>query len=243
MGRMSMIWCDWGIFLTVVKLALAGMIAVFLILLPLRWQRERSTKGPRRRILVYFAALGLGYMLVEMVVFQRCIRFLSDPVITASIVFTVFLIGSGIGSLSTPRSVGPSQCLRIFVPIILFGWILLFIMGPGESVLFGLPMELRVMCIAFSTLPLAWAMGRAFPWGLCQLEGCKELIPWAWGINGFTSVLGAPTAVLLSVHYSQFLSFGIGQICYLVAAIMVLNKGLIISSKAGNECAEQTFSL
>ena len=233
MGRMSVIWCDWGIFLTVIKLVLSGIIAALLILLPLRWLRERSGKEPRRRILIYFAALGLGYMLVEMVVFQRCIRFLSDPVITASVVFTIFLIGSGIGSLSTPRSVGQSQCLRIFAPIILFGWILFFIMGPCESLLVGLPVQLRVVCIAFSTLPLAWAMGRAFPWGLCQLEGCKELIPWAWGINGFTSVLGAPTAVLLSVHYSQILSFGMGQVCYLLAAIMVLNKGLSVRSHTG----------
>ena len=29
---------------------------------------------------------------------------------------------------------------------------------------------------------------------------CPELIPWAWGINGYTSVLGSVMAVMLAIE-------------------------------------------
>lgn len=227
LGRSGMVWLDWTLLLTAVKLLVAGVLATFLILLPLG--RLSASHGPRSRleVLLYFAALGLGYMLVEMAVLQRCIRYLAHPVITASFVFTVFLLGSGLGSLRSPTGFGRSSSVRVFGPIIVWGAVAFIILGPGEGVLLALPNRWRIAGIGMAVLPLAWSMGRAFPWGLRQLDCERPLIPWAWGINGFASVLGAPLAVLLSVHWSQVATFSAGQLCYLVAGGVAFAWGRI----------------
>jgi len=50
--------------------------------------------------------------------------------------------------------------------------------------------------------PLAFAMGMPFPLGLKRLaDRAADFIPWAWGINGFASVLSAALATLLAIEF------------------------------------------
>lgn len=49
--------------------------------------------------------------------------------------------------------------------------------------------------------PMAFAMGIPFPLGLQYVSTHHEpLLPWAWGINGCASVVGALSASLCAVH-------------------------------------------
>ena len=55
-------------------------------------------------------------------------------------------------------------------------------------------MQLRIIA------PLAIPMGIPFPSGLSELAAAREgLIPWAWSINGFFSVIGSSTIVLIAM--------------------------------------------
>ena len=59
----------------------------------------------------------------------------------------------------------------------------------------GIKMSLALGLIA----PLAFCMGMPFPIGLKRLtDGAADFIPWAWGINGFASVVSAALATLLA---------------------------------------------
>jgi hypothetical protein len=62
--------------------------------------------------------------------------------------------------------------------------------------------------------PLAWAMGRLFPWGLSRLADTTSWMPWAWAVNGFASVLAASAATLSSVHLGQPVTLALGAACY-----------------------------
>jgi hypothetical protein len=49
--------------------------------------------------------------------------------------------------------------------------------------------------------PLAFFMGIPFPVALQRVcSASPRLLPWAWGVNGFASVVGASGAALLQIH-------------------------------------------
>ena len=103
LGRQGLIWLDWSLLVTAAKLVAAAALAALLILLPQGKLPRGQWPLTRWRVLAYFTALGLGYLLLEMAAFQRAILYLGHPVRSASLVFAVFLIGSGLGKLD-PRA-------------------------------------------------------------------------------------------------------------------------------------------
>lgn len=216
-GRKGLIWLDWALLATVAKISVATALAGILILLPLGRLPAGRKPLTRPRVWLYFSSLGLGFLTIEMVVFQRSILYCANPVATASLVFSAFLVGAGIGSLSTPETSSGRSIRGIFLPIILFAGLAHFLLEWGMRSLSGMSIWVRLAGVAVSIAPLSWSLGRAMPWGLRQLDQARPLIPWAWGINGFASVLAAPLATLLSVHFSQTASWLAGGGCYLAA--------------------------
>jgi len=74
-------------------------------------------------------------------------------------------------------------------------------------------------------------MGMPFPLGLVALaEGAEDLVPWAWGINGFASVVAAILATLLAIH------FGFRAVV-LLAAALYLGAAFVFPAAPGREPA------
>jgi hypothetical protein len=70
--------------------------------------------------------------------------------------------------------------------------------------------------------PLAFCMGMPFPIGLNRVaDSAPDFIPWAWGLNGFASVMSASLATLLAIEFGftavVFLALGL----YAGAAIII----------------------
>ena len=223
LGRPGLVWLDWSLLAMAVKLVVAGLLAAMLILLPLGKLPKSKRPLTRFRIWLYFAMLGLGYLLVEMAAFQRSIHYVGHPVMAATLVFALFLIGSGLGSMHAPTEGTKTCAARIFAPILVFGVFSFASLELGSKSLLALPDVWRYASIGFVFLPLAWSMGRAMPWGLRQLDIVRPAIPWAWGINGFASVLAAPLATLLAVHASQLAPWLFGELCYVAAGLIALS--------------------
>lgn len=217
-GKQGLIWLDWGILATAVKATVATVLAASLILLPLGRLPCGQNPVSRATVFGYFGAIGMGFLLLEMAVFQRCLLYITDPVAAASLVIGAFLIGAGAGSLSAPPASASNAPRRVFLPIALATALAFTILFSGKGPLLALPKWGRLILIVFSILPLAWSLGRAFPWGLRKLDPQRPLIPWAWGVNGFISVLAAPCATLLSIHFGQPVSWVCALACYLLAA-------------------------
>lgn len=217
LGRNGLVWLDWSILISVAKFCVALVLAAGLILLPLG-RLPRGTVGFRRpAIVAYFGSLGLGFLTLEMVTFQRSILFFDHPVTAAAAVFCVFLLGAGAGSFSTPEGDGNRPLRRIFIPLFLscaWGW---GVLEWAQPLVLPLAAGGRLLAVAVALGPLAYCMGRPFPWGLRQLGKSRRHVAWAWGINGFASVLAAPLATLAAVHAGQSLVWLTGLACYLVA--------------------------
>jgi hypothetical protein len=66
--------------------------------------------------------------------------------------------------------------------------------------LLGAPLAVRLLATAFSLAPLGFLMGIPFPAGLAWLrERAPGLIPWAWAVNGCTSVLASILAAMIAL--------------------------------------------
>jgi hypothetical protein len=83
---------------------------------------------------------------------------------------------------------------------------------------YALPLRYGV-ALAFIA-PLSFCMGWLLPSGMQLVRGhAEELIPWAWGINGFASVAAGPLAVLLAIELGFIWVFLLAAACYALAGV------------------------
>ena len=196
---------EFGYVVLVITFLSAAVFALLFILIPLF--RLRTTKGMKPARLptgLYFLCLGFGFMFIEMVSIQKMTRYLGDPVSAASAAITSILIFSGIGSLfQKTLKISPLRrisyaALGVIVLAILLTIFFDHLLDPvsGDSIV------VRFAVGSISLAPLAFFMGWMFPSGLMMLEKSPHgLMPWAWGINGFISVLAAPLSVMIAMSY------------------------------------------
>ena len=94
---------DWKVNVGVAVLAMvlvisvAGVFVFLIVPLAVRGQRRRQSPVP----LVYFIAVGLGYILVEIAFIQRFVLFLGHPTYALTVVVFLLLLSSGMGSLAS----------------------------------------------------------------------------------------------------------------------------------------------
>ena len=197
LGRTWQPWGGSGYLVLIALLALAAVVSVALILLPLALGRRRqAAPGPRGRVLVYFGLLGLGFLFVEIPLMQRFILFLGQPIYAFTAVIAALLFFSGLGSLAAPR-LSPRRALPLLAAAILLYPLLLPALFQA---LLGAPLAVRMLATVLSLAPLGILMGTPFPGGLAWLtRQAPGLVPWAWAVNGCTSVLASVLAALIAL--------------------------------------------
>src|SRR5437667_2163756 len=246
---------DWGYAVLVATLAQASVLALVLILTPLLWLGRHRPQAAaaalaRWRIALYFVAIGLAFLFVEIASIQRFVLFLGHPVYAIPVVLCAFLFFAGLGSGIAPKSPCRLEALRARSPQsapirisaadrlfrcfvrVRYPPLALAIAGIGTAALLHLvvalplfrwlmplPSALKIAVSLVLIAPLAFFMGMPFPLALVRVAAARSaLVPWAWGINGCSSVLSAILAILLamSLGFSAVLLIAIGL--YVVAA-------------------------
>jgi hypothetical protein len=203
-------------------IAASGALLTVLPLLLLGSIRRARGKGATAS---YFGAIGLGYLLLEMVVLSRMTHLVGDPVHAAALTIAAFLLFSGAGCLAAPwlwaRLGGavPVWIGGIAALAALEVWGVL----PAATGLAGAwPFAGRAIVGVALVAPLATMMGVPMPTGLARLDaGAPALVPWAWGVNGFASVLAAPLAVVLAMTWSYHVAAGVSIATYALASVML----------------------
>lgn len=215
---------DAGYLVLLATLLQAVLASLVLILLPLRLSRalpDENTPSSRRwRVLVYFTALGLAFLFLEIAFIQKFLLFLHHPVYAVTAVLATFLLFAGAGSLYSQRlasrgagATGAVAAIGILCLLYWFGLDHLFSLFAEQALISR--MLLSLLMIA----PLAFCMGIPFPLGMARLQhGSPELIPWAWGINGCASVISAVLATLLAIHHGFSAVVLMAVLLYVLAA-------------------------
>ncbi len=190
---------------------------------PLLLQRTVRRARGRAVAAAYFTCLGLGYLLLEMTLLSRVTFLVGDPVTAVSVVLTSFLLLSGAGSLVAQR-LDPAR--RWPVPAAVAGIVAMAVLqvvllDPIASWIGAAPLVGRCAAAVLLVAPLAFLMGFPMPLGLARLHrGAGPLVPLAWGVNGFASVLASPLAILLAMTWSYHVTAGCALAVYLGAAAL-----------------------
>jgi hypothetical protein len=182
------------------------VVVVLFILGPLLLVRRRLSGTPARGrlpFLLYFACLGAGFIVAEVVLVQKCVLFLGHPAYALTVVLFAVLLFSGLGSALSGRI--PKASLSRALPFVLLGVAALIalsilVLPPVFYGLVHLATPWRVLITVVALGPLGLALGMPMPTGIRILAATAPgLIPWAWGVNGAASVLGSVGAIAFAM--------------------------------------------
>src|SRR5262249_7634966 len=134
----------------------------------------RPLRGPRPGpILVYFGALGAGFMLIEVSLLQRFVLLLGHPVYSLTVTLFSLLLGTGLGAAWSRRcetaGLGRPAALALAL-LALAALAAIAVVAP--LVAWAIPFERHVrMLVAVATLlPLGVVLGIPMPAGLRLLN-------------------------------------------------------------------------
>ncbi len=212
-------------------LAAATASAIVLIVLPLLLRRAADVTGraesaesqgvvvPMRWPLVYFSALGVGFLWVEVPLLQQLILYLDQPTYSFAAVLFAVLFWSGVGSLLSDWT----GCWSSLAVAAAGGLALVYAFAAPAmfDAALGLPLPARLAVAILSLAPLGIALGVPLPSGMKLLgRTAPRLVPWAWAVNGSVSVVSAILATVLALTFGFTWVIVAAAAAYLLAAVI-----------------------
>jgi SAM-dependent methyltransferase len=201
-------------------------LSVVCIIVPLALTARREMFRGALPLFIYFTAIGLGFMLIEVSQMQRLIVFLGHPTYGLSVLLFTLLLSAGAGSFFTggigrPGMAGSPAARLVMLLVVLVGFALI---APRVMVaLEGAAAMLRILAAVLLLAPVGFFLGMAFPIGMKMAAGRAEaLTPWLWGINGAASVCAAVIGVVISLGAGIAASYLTGVACYVVALLALM---------------------
>ena len=140
------------------------LIAAACILLPLI-VFHRQTEWEQRPLawLAYFAALGLGYIMVEIALLQRFLLFLGQPIYTYAVILAGLLIFTGVGSWIAGRMQQTRALSRSLVVALAVVVITALVTPPVFQFFLGYALGVRIAISLLLVAPLGLSLGMPFP--------------------------------------------------------------------------------
>ena len=209
----------------------AGLAGVFFFGPLLLLARRGMSNVPARLaapLLLYFACLGYGFMVIEIPLMQRLILFLGYPVYALAVVLFALLLFSGVGALLSSRFAADSQraVTRVLTVVVALSLLYAFFLPAILRPMIGIPIAMKIVVSVLLLAPIGMALGMAYPLGITILRRVSEgLVPWAWGLNGALSVVASVFAIFISSRVGFTATMITGSITYFVALMCMLSAG------------------
>ena len=174
------------------------------------------------RWLIYFGALGAGFMLLEVALLQRFVLLLGHPVYSLTVTLFSLLLGTGLGSFLSRRipadRVRP-VAIRMLVAVAAVALVSAFALPAIIDAAIAWPLAVRVLIAAALLVPTGVLLGIPLPAGMRLVAVRRpEIIPWGWGMNGAFSVVGATVAVFVAMNWGFFATLSMAGLVYATAA-------------------------
>lgn len=182
---------------------------------------------------LYFGALGIGYILIEIALLQRFSLPASTPTFAVALLLFTLLIGSAIGSAITQRIEGERQLLcSVVIMSLLIGAIsMLWFVSTHATInwLLQYPLAIRAILLGALLILTGVPMGMPFPSGIRFLgKHAPTLVPYAWGVNGILSVTGSIVAVMIGKLYGYRVALVAGGLIYIALALCMLTLWAVL---------------
>jgi hypothetical protein len=213
-----------AVFILVTILLISAVMVGLFVLAPLTLDAVVRRSRPRglARAVAYFACLGLGFIVVEIALIQKYILLLGHPIYSLVVILFSLLLASSLGSALT-RKVREGRegrtarlAIGLLVGLALIELVLYPLLFPH---LVGLALGVKAAAVVLLIFPMGLLMGMPLPLGV-RLASREDdrVIPWAWSINGASSVLGTTLAFCTAMNWGFSAAMLVGLGVYVVAA-------------------------
>lgn len=201
-----------------------AVITLLLFFLPFALRRRLPRAPGFWRGSLFFSAIGLSFMVVEISWLQRFILYVGHPSLATTVALGSVLLGAGIGAMVSVR-IGLARLQR-------FGWVvalgiaaLNLLLEPVFESTLGLTWGLRVCLSVLLILPAALMMGLFFPLGMIRFGDDNKA--WFWALNGAAGVLASVASLALAMEFGFLrVAFG-GATLYFAAWLLLRGKPAI----------------
>lgn len=215
---------------TVVALLLAsGAVAVFVLVVPLL-ARPRVLFGAAGRgrllsSLAYFAAIGFGFAVVEVVLVSRLGVFLGHPAYALTVAVSTLLVAGGVGSLLAERvRTGSAEGLgsRVGQALVVVLILMAVGLGPVLDAARGFPFAGRVVVALVVCGVPGVLMGTQLPLGVRLVAArSEEAVPWCLAVSGVSAVVASALAMFVALHYGFAVLLLFAGLAYFLASIFL----------------------
>ena len=176
--------------------------------------------------LVYFGALGAGFMLIEVSVLQRFVLLLGHPVYSLTVTLFSLLLGTGLGAAWSRRfdtaSLRRSGAIGV-VAIALIALAFMVVATPIVNWAIPFSRNARMLVASAMLVPIGVVMGIPMPTGMRMLSArSPQMLAWAWGMNGALSVLGATLAIFIAMNWGFRVTLVTASVTYLIGLTALL---------------------
>jgi SAM-dependent methyltransferase len=210
-----------AISMTLLLIVVAVCACLYYIVTPFVRLARRLPLSALTPPVIYFCAIGMGFMLIEISQMQRLMVFLGHPVYGLGVVLFTILLFGGIGSATVgahaPRSSAViARVVALLATLALAGLLtpLLTTWARSEGT------DMRILLSVLLLAPAAFCMGMMFPLGLNIWRRHSELLPFFWSANGITSMFASVLGMALSIEFGIARTYALGACFYVAAALM-----------------------
>ncbi len=218
-----------GLPLDVLHLFVTGaaslLFALVVLGVPLLFSRTGRTRWPGKGAFMgYFACLGGGFIVIELVLIQIFIKLVGYPTFTyAGVVFSM-LLGAGLGSAWSAR-LDPTRLASLRRPFYIALAIIVVLMAIHPYV-FDLaltaPLLVRLAIMAILIVPVGFFLGMPFPIGITLAKDKPAgTVAWCWAMNGLFTIVGGLASVILSIYLGFTLTIFAASSLYVIAVLLL----------------------
>lgn len=194
------------------------LIASLLVGLGFFWSAYSRMEHRERSFAKLFSLIGIGFMAVEVALIQKNTLLLGHPTKSFLVTVPAMLAASGLGSMASKRLGYHARTLRLalgggIAVIALVYWV-------GAPRTFSATPAARVAWVVGTSVFLGFLMGTQFPSAMSKLkaQGKENLIPFMWGVNGLTSLIGSTLSMALGMYLGFTSALLMGSLAYLLAS-------------------------
>lgn len=206
--------------LLIVLIGQSTALVLLLVVWPIvRSRRREPVSGADGLILVFFALIGLGFMLIEIPLIQRFVLLLGHPTYSMGVTLPGILLGAALGSyLSGSTRIAAAARIGIATAGIVLG-ILALHLGQ-ESLVRGVlawPLAGRLAIVAVVAGAFGLLMGIPFPTAVEALARQPHLVSLGWAVNGGSTVVASVLAIPVAMNWGFGTVLAVAGACYLSA--------------------------
>ena len=212
----------WGNLRATLTLVVLFGVATLLVALIVGWPLLRAGRpalppGAFGWGVLYFAAIGCGFMFIQIPFLQRFSVYLGHPTYSLAIILFTMILAAGAGSFVSDRIPADGRSARR-IPMAIAGLtaVVIALLQPVANATVTYGLFARSLVVVLFVAPIAFLLGFCFPVGM-RLVGrsSSEAAAWMWGINGATGVLGSIIAVAISMWIGTYASLIVAGLLYL----------------------------